>query len=412
MFGLRGFKRIKGVVGGGIAVGMDEELPTPMRGFDQREQILAAVRGIAPPFGVALIRGVVGFGEVAGIALQRAVREQLDPSDGHILPIERQPRIVRIKRRKGIDVHPDREAPLLLYGAQKLRVVVGEQGRVHRRGDAPRGIIPRGGGKVVDPLLPRLRGQQRHDGFINRAFLKHAVRFAVRIAPDDAPGGVRRMAVNPGQLQGRAVQGAQMAGNVLCKHGIVRSRLIQFPTAGEPLFRQQRIVEAAGKHPFALGRFRRTGPDGGKDVAERPAGPKRRRIEVYAPASLRGHQNMPVGVVKAGEHGSAPHVPAFRVRSDERSEPVPIADGKDTVAVQREGRSHGIVSIKSQDHGVEQQHTGILHEDILLEALECAPSSGYMRLKEQGGCQKAQVMQSSVFQEVLDSMIKCELSLV
>ena len=48
MFGLRGFKRIKGVVGGGIAVGMDEELPTPMRGFDQREQILAAVRGIAP----------------------------------------------------------------------------------------------------------------------------------------------------------------------------------------------------------------------------------------------------------------------------------------------------------------------------------------------------------------------------
>ena len=42
MFGLRGFKRIKGVVGGGIAVGMDEELPTPMRGFDQREQILAA----------------------------------------------------------------------------------------------------------------------------------------------------------------------------------------------------------------------------------------------------------------------------------------------------------------------------------------------------------------------------------
>ena len=124
MFGLRGFKRIKGVVGGGIAVGMDEELPTPMRGFDQREQILAAVRGIAPPFGVALIRGVVGFGEVAGIALQRAVREQLDPSDGHILPIERQPRIVRIKRRKGIDVHPDREAPLLLYGAQKLRVVV------------------------------------------------------------------------------------------------------------------------------------------------------------------------------------------------------------------------------------------------------------------------------------------------
>ena len=121
---------------------------------------------------------------------------------------------------------------------------------------------------------------------------------------------------------------------------------------------------------------------------------------------------MPVGVVKAGEHGSAPHVPAFRVRPDERSQPVPIADGKDTVAVQREGRSHGIVSIKSQDHGVEQQHTGILHEDILLEALECAPSSGYMRLKEQGGCQKAQVMQSSVFQEVLDSMIKCELSLV
>lgn len=111
---------------------MDEELPTPMRGFDQREQILAAVRGIAPPFGVALIRGVVGFGEVAGIALQRAVREQLDPADGHILPIERQPRIVRIKRRKGVDVHPDREAPLLLYGAQKLRVVVGEQGRVHR----------------------------------------------------------------------------------------------------------------------------------------------------------------------------------------------------------------------------------------------------------------------------------------
>ena len=37
MFGLRGFKRIKGVVGGGIAVGMDEELPTPMRGFDQRD---------------------------------------------------------------------------------------------------------------------------------------------------------------------------------------------------------------------------------------------------------------------------------------------------------------------------------------------------------------------------------------
>ncbi|XUR84169.1 hypothetical protein WCP94_000809 (plasmid) [Bilophila wadsworthia] len=53
-----------------------------------------------------------------------------------------------------------------------------------------------------------------------------------------------------------------------------------------------------------------------------------------------------------------------------------------------------------------------MHEDILLEALECAPSSGYMCLKEQGGCQKAQVMQSSVFQEVLDSMIKCELSLV
>lgn len=29
MFGLRGFKRIKGVVGGGIAVGMDEERPRP-----------------------------------------------------------------------------------------------------------------------------------------------------------------------------------------------------------------------------------------------------------------------------------------------------------------------------------------------------------------------------------------------
>ena len=48
MFGLRGFKRIKGVVGGGIAVGMDEELPTPMRGFDQREQILACLLYTSP----------------------------------------------------------------------------------------------------------------------------------------------------------------------------------------------------------------------------------------------------------------------------------------------------------------------------------------------------------------------------
>ena len=357
---------------------MDEELPPPMRGFDQREQILAAVRGVAPPFGVALIWGVVGFGEITGIALQRAVREQLGPAEGHILPVERQPGIVRIKRREGVDVYPDSEAPLLLRGAQDLRIVIGKQGRVHRRGDAPRGVIPRGGGKIADPLLPRLLGQQRHDGFIDRAFLKHAVRLAVRIAPDDAPGGVRRMAANPGQLQRRAVQNAQMPGNMLCKHGIMRGRLIQFPTAGEPFFLQQRIIEAAGKHPFAVGRFRRTGPYGGEDVPKRPAGPKGRRIEVHAPAHLRSHQDMPVGIVKAGEHGGAPYVPAFRIRADERGQAVPIPDGKDTVAVQREGRSDGIASIKSQDHGVEQQHTGVLHEDILLETLEYVPFGGYM----------------------------------
>ena len=215
-------------------------------------------------------------------------------------------------------MYPDSEAPLLLRGTQDLRIVIGKQGRVHRRGDAPRGVIPRGSGKIADPLLPRLLGQQRHNGFIDRAFLKHAVRLAVRIAPDDAPGRVRRMAANPGQLQRRAVQNAQMPGNMLCEHGIMRGRLIQFPTAGEPFFLQQRIIEAAGKHPFAVGRFRRTGPYGGEDVPKRPAGPKGRRIEVHAPAHLRSHQDMPVGIVKAGEHGGAPHVPAFRIRADER----------------------------------------------------------------------------------------------
>ena len=37
----------------------DEELPTPMRGFDQREQILAAVRGIAPVSYTHLPREVI-----------------------------------------------------------------------------------------------------------------------------------------------------------------------------------------------------------------------------------------------------------------------------------------------------------------------------------------------------------------
>ena len=42
---------LKGVVGGGIAVGMDENCPRPCAASISGEQILAAVRGIAPPFG-------------------------------------------------------------------------------------------------------------------------------------------------------------------------------------------------------------------------------------------------------------------------------------------------------------------------------------------------------------------------
>lgn len=66
-----------------------------------------------------------------------------------------------------------------------------------------------------------------------------------------------------------------MAENVLYKHGIMRSHLIQFPTVGEPLLHQQRIVGAASEYPFALGCFHHMGPGGGENVAERLAGPKR-----------------------------------------------------------------------------------------------------------------------------------------
>lgn len=185
------------------------------------------------------------------------------------------------------------------------------------------------------------------------------------MVPDDAAFGIGRMFVDAQRGKARAVQHAEMDGDVLHEHGMAAAYGVQLLAGGETLLRHERIVEAVGEYPLSRGRAFGPFPQAGETIVQTAADADGRRVEIFPVQHVRRQEDMPVRVAKAGHDGLPFHVAQAGLRPHEPLQLLACAHGKDALSGKRHRRGHAVAGIQREDGGVVEQLVGTGHKHLL-----------------------------------------------
>ena len=176
------------------------------------------------------------------------------------------------------------------------------------------------------------------------------------------------MLVDAQRGKARAVQHAEMDGDMLHENGMSTADGVQFLTGGEAFFRHEGVVEAVGEHPLSGGRTLGPFPQAGKTVIEATAVAYGRRVEIFPVQHVRRQEDMPVCVAKAGHDGLPFHVAQAGLRPDEFLQFFTRAHAKDAVPGKGHRRGLAVAGIHRKDDGIIQEQVGTGHKHLLRTA--------------------------------------------
>ena len=135
------------------------------------------------------------------------------------------------------------------------------------------------------------------------------------------PGGSGVSRPIPARASARAVQHAGVEGAVAQHHRMVRGGLVEVAASGAPPFGQVKLVVVRAAEPGAGRRLRGLAADGLFYLRD---GPDRRRADVDAEQLPHQREQVQVGVVEAGQHGTSPAIDHRVPGADDRLQVGPL----------------------------------------------------------------------------------------
>ena len=357
---LRLFVGVEDHLDGVVAVAVDGELPAlPVQAHDLFDELLFRFHRIAAPHGAVgqiIDDLVVRIAQVAGVALEAAVREELRRAEADLaVGGELRTGNVRVERvdvharHAGQDLHAVAEQPEFVRPLQRAPVARGGEA-VLRRGHALRRIRGASGFDAFHPVGFRGSGDMAEHGFACRGFFQHAVGVAVLVAADHPAhrvGGILRII---GLRQREAVAGGEVAGHVAQEHGMLWGDFINVRGQRVALVLKAGVVVTETENPFALRGFGGLRADQSLDLGDvlHAAHRGRGKIELRGRHEAGGDE-VAVPVDETGEHGPPAQIRNHRMRIGKSHDFRVGADGEDGFPAYRERLRLTPSRIHSQD---------------------------------------------------------------